>query len=63
MTDETRTTRRTAPRSHRLIPELKTVPVEPKYSDPAECGRRARAALGGIRFSIVVDPAEIIGRD
>lgn len=52
----------TAPRSHRLIPELKTVAVEPKYADPQKCKRRARAALTGFGVGGVVDPVRAIGR-
>jgi hypothetical protein len=61
MTDTSRNGRRTEPRSHRLIPEIASVPVEPKYVDPEE-RRRVRAALPKIRFSVAVDPAEVVDR-
>ncbi len=62
MTDTPRNGRRTEPRSHRLIPEIASVPVEPTRTDPAE-RRRILAELACIRTTVDFDPAEIIGRD
>lgn len=61
MTDTSRNGCRPEPRSHRLIPEIRSVPVEPKYADPEE-RRRVRAALPKVRFSVAVDPAEVLDR-
>jgi len=61
MTDAPRTGPAEEPRSHRLIPEIRSVPVEPRYTDPEE-RRRVRAGLPKVRFRVAVDPAEVLER-